>query len=99
MPLDHPTYRETVSQLALALRRYGPKDELRIRVARLFSEKFSELIVVVFDEPPAGTTKYGIVIYPSDCLLRLLAAVRADDSDGVMALEHELLSLGSVGAA
>jgi hypothetical protein len=90
-PSSSAAYRDVVDELALLLRRRD-KHELRVRIGRLFAEKFEKLVVVVFEKPPTPASEMTMSLKPSDLLTRLLVAVRADDHNALSIIEHELRS-------
>ena len=86
------THREAVDELAWLLLGRRGQHKLRVRIRRLFSEKFEKLVIIVFEKPAAGAFEMTMRLQPSDLFMRLLAAVRASDGDAVAIIEHEILS-------
>lgn len=95
---DNPApYRAAVAELDTLLAWGNVSDEFAARVRRLLSEEFQEFVVVILQEAPAaGAPKAGMILKPSETFARLVAAVRAADTDALARIEHEVNSLTGV---
>jgi hypothetical protein len=82
-----------LEQLAVSLRVAETEPELRECVLRLLSDEFVQLVQITFDKGAARMTESSIILEPSDLLLELLTAVRANDGDAALACEHKIRSL------
>ena len=81
------SYEEVIAGLVVSLGIAETKLELRECVVRLFSEEFVQLVKVAFDDDTTRMAKGRIFLQPTDALLKLLSAVRANDVDAALAIE------------
>ncbi len=86
-------YEQVIEELAISLRISETKMELRECVIRLFSEEFVQLVKIALNDGATRMTKGSIFLQPADALLKLLAAVRANDVDAALAIEQGVRSL------
>ena len=85
-------YSSLIAELAELLWRSETKPELRESVDRLFASKFLHLVNICVYPGTAAVPETRYVLKPTDALFRLLAALRANDSDAVTVIEHEIRS-------
>lgn len=91
--IPRQTYAEAVDTLILLLNAGHVDDDLAVRARRFFKDMPSKMLRIVMKEGSATrTVEVGARLEPSDCFLRLLAAVRAGDTNEIAILEHEFRS-------
>lgn len=85
-------YSDLIEEMAELLWRVETKPELRASVDRLFASKFFHLVDIRVYGSATRTGKTRCVLEVTDRLLRLAAALRANDCDAVAVIEHEIRS-------
>ncbi|THD45047.1 MAG: hypothetical protein E7774_08835 [Bradyrhizobium sp.] len=87
--------RDAFSSLKRALSLDFIKPEIRQIVRSLVAEKYVQFVQIRFQDSVAsggGAGEKMVLLEPSDLLLRLCAALAANDSDKVLAINHQLRS-------
>lgn len=91
------SYKEVIDELSVALWAPETGPEIRECVSRLFSDEFIQLVEITFDPRAATVAEGRYSLQPSDALIEVLAAVRANDCDKAIAIEHRLRQERKVG--
>lgn len=82
-----------IDDIVQDLWRNTTKPEFCEHVGLLFASKFFDLVDVRVADAATPTAKTRCILEITDRLLRLAAAVRANDDDAISILEHEHCSL------
>lgn len=90
IPLAFPDYETAVDEMVALVANQG---DLAVRIRRFFVEQPKKLARVVL-KPVIATSamESSVGLEPTELFLKLLAAVRANDSDGIGILEQEAFS-------
>jgi hypothetical protein len=88
-----PTKREAFENLKRALSLDFIKPEIRQIVLSLVEEKYVEFVQIRLQDRAAtgsGAHDQMMLLEPSDLMLELCAALAANDSDRILAIDHRL---------
>jgi len=88
-----PAKREALKNLKHALSLDFIKPEIRQIVLSLVEEKYVEFVQIRLQDRAAtgsGAHDQVMLLEPSDLLLELCAALTANDSDSILAIDHRL---------
>ena len=96
--VERQEYSEALAELVSLFEPGTPQGHLADRVRRILVHEPNKLCRVVFKSRATDTPKGGSRLEPSDLMLRLISAVRANADDEITVIEHELSLPSAVGA-